>query len=76
LYKRIYTQVLEWLGTLTVIVGVGINALGYYPEGVIIMTVGACLWFSVGVLWQKMSIVTTNFAIAIVSILGLMFYYV
>ena len=76
LYKRILTQVLEWLGTATVIVGVGSNALGHYPEGVIVMIAGAGLWISVGVLWGKMSIVTTNSAIAIVSILGLVFYYV
>ena len=76
LYKRIITQFLEWIGTATVIVGVGVNALGHYPEGVVIMIVGACIWISVGFLWRKMSIVTTNSAIATVSILGLVFYYV
>ena len=76
IYKRILTQFLEWLGTGTVIIGVGVNALGHYPEGVIVMIVGAGIWISVGILWRKMSIVTTNTAIAVVSILGLVFYYV
>ena len=75
IYKRVLTQFLEWLGTATVIVGVGINALGHYPEGVVVMIAGAGIWISVGLLWGKYSIVTTNLAIALVSIIGLIFNY-
>jgi hypothetical protein len=76
LYRRLVTQFLEWLGTLTTIVGVGVNALGHHPEGVIIMITGASIWIVVGYLWRTWSIVTVNAAIAIVSITGLTFYYV
>ena len=75
IYKRVLPQFLEWLGTATVIVGVGINALGHYPEGVVVMIAGAGIWISVGFLWGKYSIVTTNLAIALVSIIGLIFNY-
>ncbi len=66
-----YTQILEWLGTFTLIVGVGVNSLGYYPLGPIIMIFGGLIWVVVGILWQKMSIITTNLIITIVSLVGL-----
>lgn len=74
-YKRLLTQVLEWTATVIVMIGVGINALGHHPEGPIVMTFGSLLWVIVGVRWKTASIIITNTAIAIVTIVGLSFYY-
>ncbi len=74
-YKRLLTEVLEWTATVIVMIGVGINALGHHPEGPIVMTFGSLLWVIVGVRWKTASIIITNTAIAIVTIVGLSFYY-
>ncbi len=65
------TNTLKWLGTLTLIVGVGINSLGYYPLGPIVMMFGGVIWVVVGYMWQENSIILTNLIITLVSIIGL-----
>ena len=65
------TQILEWLGTSILIIGVGINSLGYYPLGPIIMIFGGLTWVVVGIMWNRLSIITTNLVITIVSLIGL-----
>ena len=65
------TNTLKWLGTLTLIVGVGINSLGYYPLGPIVMMFGGVTWVVVGYMWQENSIILTNLIITLVSIIGL-----
>lgn len=65
------TNTLKWLGTLTLIVGVGINSLGYYPLGPIVLMFGGVIWVVVGYMWQENSIILTNLIITLVSIIGL-----
>ena len=65
------TNTLKWLGTLTLILGVGINSLGYYPLGPIVMMFGGVIWVVVGYMWQENSIILTNLIITLVSIIGL-----
>ncbi len=65
------TNTLKWLGTLTLILGVGINSLGYYPLGPIVLMFGGVIWVVVGYMWQENSIILTNLIITLVSIIGL-----
>ena len=68
------TQILEWLGTSILIIGVGINSLGYYPLGPIVMIFGGLTWVVVGIMWNRLSIITTNLVITIVSLIGFHLY--
>ena len=74
-YQRMLTQTLEWVATAIVVIGAGINALGYHPEGPITMIAGGCVWIIVGNRWKKRSIVVTNSVIVFATTVGLIYYY-
>lgn len=51
---------IKWLATVTLIVGTGVNGLGIYPLGPIILTVGGLMWLSVSIMWKEPSLIVTN----------------
>lgn len=51
---------LKWVATITLIVGTGVNGLGFYPLGPIILVVGGTMWFGVSLLWKEPSLIVTN----------------
>ena len=59
---------IKWLATVTLIVGTGVNGLGIYPLGPIILTVGGLMWLSVSIMWKEPSLIVTN---GIMSLTGL-----
>ena len=65
------TNVLKWLGTGALILGVGLNSLNIYPLGPIITVLGGFFWVIVGFMWKENSIITTNLVLSIVCIIGL-----
>ena len=65
------SEIIKWLATTIVILGSFINALGYQPGGVIILIVGALLWLWMGIRWKEMSMIVTNVAVIIVSVVGM-----
>ncbi len=64
-------QILKWIGTTILIVGTGVNSLGIYPLGPIIMCIGGMVWMYVGFLWRETSLVITNLTLSLVTIIGL-----
>lgn len=64
-------EIIKWSATTIVILGSFINALGYQPEGLIILIVGALLWLWMGIRWKEMSMIVTNVAVIIVTIVGM-----
>ena len=64
-------SVLKWLATLTLIVGSGVNAMGVYPAGPLILIGGGILWLSVAVIWKEWSLIVTNAVLAGVNATGL-----
>jgi hypothetical protein len=65
------TNTLKWLGTLTLIVGVGFNSLNIYPLGPLIMCLGGVIWVIVGYMWREYSIIITNSVLTLVSLIGI-----
>lgn len=65
-------SVLKWLATLTLIVGSGVNAMGVYPAGPLILIGGGILWLTVAVIWREWSLIVTNALMVGVAIIGLL----
>jgi len=65
-------SVLKWLATLTLIVGSGVNAMGVYPVGPLILIGGGILWLTVAVIWKEWSLIVTNALMVGVAIVGLL----
>ena len=51
--KNTMTNTLKWLGTFTLIVGVGFNSFNIYPLGPLIMCLGGVIWVVVGYIWLE-----------------------
>jgi hypothetical protein len=65
-------SVLKWLATMTLIVGSGVNAMGVYPAGPLILIGGGILWLTVAVIWKEWSLIVTNALMVGVAIIGLL----
>ena len=64
-------QILKWIGTTILIVGTGVNSIGLYPLGPMIMCVGGLIWMYVGILWRETSLIITNLTLSLVTLIGL-----
>lgn len=51
---------LKWVATAILIAGTGINGLGFFPLGPIVLTVGGLLWLVVSIMWREPSLIVTN----------------
>ena len=65
------TQILEWTGTTILILGTGVNSLGLYPLGPILLGLGGLIWMTVGIMWGKNSLIITNLTLSLVTLVGL-----
>ena len=65
------TQILEWTGTMILILGTGVNSLGLYPLGPILLGLGGLIWMTVGIMWGKNSLIITNLTLSLVTLIGL-----
>jgi hypothetical protein len=68
-----WTVYAKWLATAILIVGTGVNSLGYYPEGPIILIIGGCIWLAVSIAWKEPSLILTNAVMSITGIAGLLY---
>ena len=68
---RDFTWYLKWLGTGILIVGTGVNSLGYYPAGPLILAVGGILWLIVSIRWREPALIATNAVMFICGDAGL-----
>jgi hypothetical protein len=53
-------SILKWLGTVTLIIGTGINSLGYYPLGPLVLLLGGVFWLAVSIRWREPALIVTN----------------
>ena len=73
---RDFTWYLKWLGTGILIVGTGVNSLGYYPAGPLILAVGGILWLIVSIRWREPALIATNAVMFICGAAGLILRFV
>jgi len=64
-------QNLKWIGTSILIVGTGVNSLGIYPLGPLLLGVGGLVWMTVGIMWKETSLIVTNLVLSLVTFIGL-----
>jgi hypothetical protein len=64
---------LKWLATVILVFGTGVNALGYYPAGPAILTVGSAIWLSVSIMWKEPALIVTNAILTVVGLAGLLY---
>lgn len=64
-------QNLKWIGTSILIVGTGVNSLGIYPLGPILLGLGGLVWMTVGIMWKETSLIVTNLVLSLVTFIGL-----
>ena len=64
-------QYLKWIGTSILILGTGVNSLGIYPLGPILLGTGGLVWMTVGILWKENSLIVTNLILTLVTFIGL-----
>ena len=67
--------VLKWTATALLIIGTGINSLGYYPEGPLVLLAGGVFWLIVSIRWREPALIVTNAVMAAVAAVGLMIVY-
>ena len=64
-------NILKWIGTSVLILGTGINSLGIYPLGPILLGLGGLIWMMVGILWRENSLIVTNLVLSLVTFIGI-----
>lgn len=69
------TDILKWTATAILIIGTGINSLGFYPLGPIVLAIGGLVWLWVAILWREPSLIVTNTVMSLVGIGGLVIQY-
>ena len=62
------TERLGWLATVILIIASGVNGLGYYPLGPLMLAAGGLLWLLVAILRRDWPLIITN---AVMSTVGL-----
>ena len=65
------TSILKGSGTATLIIGTLINCLGYYPQGPILLAIGATFWLLVSIIWKERALMVTEGVLVVVAIIGL-----
>jgi hypothetical protein len=55
-----FTQKLGWLATATLIVASGVNGLGYYPAGPLMLALGGAIWLWVSVRMRNWPLIVNN----------------
>ena len=70
-----WTVYAKWIATAILIVGTGVNSLGYYPLGPIILITGGLIWLAVSIAWREASLILTNGVMSVTGIAGLIYKY-
>jgi len=68
-------DILKWLATGLLILGTGINSLGYYPAGPLVLLSGGIFWLVVSIRWREPALIVTNGVMATVAAAGLLYVY-
>ncbi len=68
-----WTTPAKWIATAILIVGTGVNSLGYYPLGPIILAAGGFIWLAVSIAWREPSLIITNAVMSLTGIAGLLY---
>ena len=68
-------KALEWIATVILIIGTGVNSAGYYPLGPAILIVGGGVWLVVSIRLKWMSLIVVNIVMTLTAIAGIVYRY-
>jgi hypothetical protein len=68
-----WTIYAKWLATVILIIGTGVNSLGYYPQGPIILIIGGFIWLAVSIAWREPSLILTNAVMSLTGLAGVLY---
>jgi hypothetical protein len=68
-----WTEYAKWTATAILIIGTGINSLGFYPLGPIVLAVGGFIWLAVSLAWREPSLIITNAVMSITGVMGILY---
>ena len=66
---------LKWIATVVLIIGTGVNSLGYYPAGPLLLILGGVFWFAVSIRWREPSLIVTNGIMLLTGTVGIAWHY-
>lgn len=66
---------LKWAATVLLIIGTGVNSLGIYPAGPLILAAGGVLWLIVSLMWREPALIVTNAVMLATGLAGLAWVY-
>lgn len=61
-------RALSWIATVILIIGSGVNGLGIYPLGPLMLASGGFIWLAVSIMMRNWPLIITN---AVMSTVGL-----
>lgn len=61
---------LKWIATAILIVGTGVNSLGFYPTGPLMLIVGGFIWLFVAIRIKDRPLIVTNLVMSLVGLAG------
>ena len=64
-------SILKWTATVLLIIGTGVNSLGYYPQGPLILLLGGAFWLAVSIRWREPALIVTNAVMFVTAAVGL-----
>lgn len=64
---------LKWVATAVLIVATALTSLNIYPLGPILFLIGGLLWLVVSIMWKEPALIVTNFTLALVNAIGLIY---
>ena len=68
-------EIQKWIATLVLIIGSGVNGLGYYPAGPILLALGGLIWLAVAVQVRDRALITTNAVMTAVTATSITIHY-
>jgi hypothetical protein len=63
----------EWSATFVLMIGVALTAWNIYPANIYFSLAGNAMWMVLGFMWKKWSLITIQFMVTFIYILGLIF---
>ena len=67
---------LKWFGSVLLLIGLCFTSFNVYPTNLYFMTTGSIVWIIVGYKWKDGSIMLLNSVGVIISIAGLIIYWI
>jgi hypothetical protein len=64
-------KIYEWISTFVLLVGVFLTSINYFPLNIYISLIGNIMWFVLGILWKKWSLIIIQIIISALYIFGI-----